>query len=65
MAVGLQQTGCSGCTDCTCDAGQAELIRCTLEMDPTLSVPAILREAALLVGTKTEGPLLVQACDPV
>jgi hypothetical protein len=41
---------------------QAELIRATLEMDPSLSVPAILREAALLVGTEPEGPLLMQAC---
>ena len=41
---------------------QAELIRATLEMDPSLSVPAILREAALLVGTEPEGPLLVQVC---
>ena len=41
---------------------EAELIRATLEMDHSLSVPAILREAALLVGTAPEGPLLVQAC---
>ena len=41
---------------------QAELIRATLEMDSSLSVPAILREAALLVGTEPEGPLLVQVC---
>ena len=39
---------------------QAELIRSTLEMEPSLSVPAILRDAALLVGTEPEGPLLVQ-----
>jgi hypothetical protein len=40
---------------------QAELIRSVLEIDASLSVPAILREAAALVGTEPEGPLLVQA----